>query len=70
MAKEKKRTGDRHVGVAKTFRFTEEQLERLQAYKGRSGGTYADAIDAAVRIALGKNELTAEDIIAWVRSRA
>lgn len=60
MAKAKPRTGDRHVGTAKTIRFTDEQAARLDALKDRTGGTYADAIDAAARAYLGANDRRAD----------
>lgn len=64
------RGGDRHASVAKTIRFDAEQEALLEAIKAKVGGTYADAISAAARALLGQHELTAEDIVAWVRSRA
>lgn len=60
MGKAKQRAGDRHVGTAKTIRFTDEQAERLDALKDRTGGTYADAIDAAARAFLGSNDRRAD----------
>jgi predicted DNA-binding protein len=60
MSKAKPRTGDRHVGTAKTIRFTDEQAARLDALKDRTGGTYADAIDAAARALLGSNDRRAD----------
>lgn len=60
MGKPKARTGDRHVGTAKTIRFTDEQAARLDALKDRTGGTYADAIDAAARAFLGSNDRRAD----------
>jgi hypothetical protein len=60
MAKAKTRTGDRHAGTAKTIRFTDEQASRLDALKERTGGTYADAIDAAIRAASGSNDRRAD----------
>lgn len=56
----KSRTGDRHVGTAKTIRFTDDQASRLEALKARTGGTYADAIDAAARAFLGSNDRRAD----------
>lgn len=60
MGKPKARTGDRHVGTAKTIRLTDEQASRLDALKDRTGGTYADAIDAAARAFLGSNDRRAD----------
>lgn len=60
MAKAKTRAGDRHIGIAKTIRFTEEQAARLDALRDKTGGTYADAIDAAARAFLGTRDKRAD----------
>ena len=60
MGKAKPRAGDRHVGTAKTIRFTDEQEALLDALKAETGGTYADAIAAAARAFLGRNDRRAD----------
>jgi len=58
MAKPKPRTGDRHVGTAKTIRFTDDEAAVLEAIKAKAGGTYAEAIAAAGRAYLGAFQST------------
>jgi hypothetical protein len=60
MAKAKTRTGDRHVGTAKTIRFTDDEAALLEAIKDKAGGTYAEAIAAAARAFLGSNDRRAD----------
>jgi len=69
MAKPKPRTGDRHVGTAKTIRFTDDEAAVLEAIKAKAGGTYAEAIAAAGRAYLGANAPTNAELIMLLEAR-
>jgi len=70
MAKAKSRAGDRHVGTAKTMRFTDDELKVLEAVKAKAGGTYAEAIVAAGRVYLGQNDISQADVLRWIREHS
>jgi len=67
MGKPKARTGDRHVGVAKTIRLTDAEAELLEAIKVKAGGTYAEAIAAAAKVYLGQNDLSQAAVLRWIK---
>jgi len=67
MGKPKARTGDRHVGVAKTIRLTVAEAELLEAIKVKAGGTYAEAIAAAATVYLGQNDLSQAAVLRWIK---
>ena len=54
-AKPKGRTGDRHAGTAKTFRFSEDELAEIEAATEKHP-TMKAAIMAGVRMVNGKND--------------
>lgn len=60
------RTGSRHKGVPRSFRFTEEQDALLKEAKAKHGGTFADTVGAALRAYLGRNDITQSEVIAWI----
>lgn len=70
MAKAKSRAGDRHVGTAKTMRFTDDELKVLEAIKAKAGGTYAEAIAIAGQAYLGQNDITQADVLRWIREHS
>lgn len=70
MAKAKSRAGDRHVGTAKTMRFTDDELKVLEAVKAKAGGTYAEAIAIAGRAYLGQNDITQAEVLRWIKDHS
>lgn len=51
----------------KSFRFTDEEMELLDALKAKYG-SYNKGIVAAAKIDLGNAELTKDEIIAWIQA--
>lgn len=70
MAKAKGRAGDRHVGTAKTMRFTDDELKVLEAIKAKAGGTYAEAIAIAGQAYLGQNDITQAEVLRWIKEHS
>lgn len=69
MGTSKSRSGDRHIGAAKTIRFSAQQAARLDAARARMGGTYADVIDAALRLWEGQSHPSNAELIAMLEAR-
>ena len=55
----------KNLKKAKSFRFSDSELELLDALKERHG-SYAAGIVAAAHTELGRNDITKADVKAWI----
>ena len=58
-----------HLGTQKSIRFSDDELELLEAAKKRHG-SFKAAIIAGLRKEMGANDLSKEEVIEWIKRNA
>jgi phage tail tube protein FII len=54
-------------GTPKSFRFSDDELEMLNQLKAKYG-SYKAGIMAAIKLELGNEALTKDEVVAWIQA--
>lgn len=57
----------KNLKKAKSFRFSDDEMELLDALKAKYG-SYNKGIIAAAKVDLGNEAITKEEVIAWIQA--